>query len=453
MKGSKALSVTLLLTAGLVALAIALRGPYARLAAEHWRRELATVSDRRADQLLRQVADLGDAGIPILVEALGAERESVAKAAGEVLSEQLNRWQNLYPANGLQKQAILADALAGAVEQFRPAARGQAAELAARILLWLPEAAAADRSPIIAACEKVVRRGAADRRWPAEEESAGSVASGLTPQRELPLPLADGAGESSQARDPWQAAEMPVAELARLPGGGLPIDSFPAAALRLPAAAVDSPPLSGGSGDVSVVQPQRLDSPTGARPLSSLRRPRSGSASGANSSSGKSAAGSSPQGAAGVTPLSGAETAAGTGEGPDSRPDAELGAAETTAVMRMLHAADKSRAARARAELMRRGFSEVHLDLARRLFDPDLEVRKELARALPGLRSVDAIPWMLWLSHDEDPEVRLVAVTLMATTGDPALCKQIEKMAQEDPDPRIQERADRLSQQRSPTRH
>ena len=45
-------------------------------------------------------------------------------------------------------------------------------------------------------------------------------------------------------------------------------------------------------------------------------------------------------------------------------------------------------ASRAREELQRRGCTEVYLELARRLFDRDPEVRKELARALPKLRNL-----------------------------------------------------------------
>jgi HEAT repeat protein len=86
--------------------------------------------------------------------------------------------------------------------------------------------------------------------------------------------------------------------------------------------------------------------------------------------------------------------------------------------------------------------------LARKLFDPNPEVRKALARALPRLQSVDAGPWLLRLSRDEDAEVRLAAITLMATTGDPSLLGQVEAAARQDPDPRIQEQAERIAQQR-----
>jgi hypothetical protein len=82
MKGSRALTLTLATTAGVIALLIALRGPSARLAAEHWRKQLDSVPDRRAADLLGRVGELGRPGIPVLVEALGSQRESVARAVG-----------------------------------------------------------------------------------------------------------------------------------------------------------------------------------------------------------------------------------------------------------------------------------------------------------------------------------------------------------------------------------
>jgi len=52
--------------------------------ARQWRKELATVPDDQALARLRNIAGLGDMGIPILVEALGNERESVARNRSRV---------------------------------------------------------------------------------------------------------------------------------------------------------------------------------------------------------------------------------------------------------------------------------------------------------------------------------------------------------------------------------
>ena len=121
---------------------------------------------------------------------------------------------------------------------------------------------------------------------------------------------------------------------------------------------------------------------------------------------------------------------------------------ETLELMRQLSEPEEQGSALARAELSRRGFGEVELALARRLFDPDPEVRKKLARSLPGLQSVDAAAWLLQLCKDEDVDVRRTAVTLMATTGDPGLLEQVESIARRDSDPQIRDMALQIGQQR-----
>jgi hypothetical protein len=231
--------------------------------------------------------------------------------------------------------------------------------------------------------------------------------------------------------------ENAIADLARLPGGGLPIETFPPGVLP--------PGLSAGSDIAGVegVEPQPLrDSAATRIPAilggrSPLRPDPNDPASGPEALRGSetSTAGADPQasgaGRAGQRPSGGAE---------------DLTPVDTLDLMRRLRTSGGDAMARVRAELARRGFNEVHLELARRLFDPDPEVRLELARRLPGLESVDAAPWLLWLSEDKDPEVRLAAITLLATTDDPALLRQVRTIAARDPDPRIRRQAERLAQ-------
>ena len=100
---------------------------------------------------------------------------------------------------------------------------------------------------------------------------------------------------------------------------------------------------------------------------------------------------------------------------------------------------------------MRRGFSEVQLELSRRLLDPDPDVRRELARTLPAMQSVDAGPWLMWLAEDKDPDVRLEAISVLGTTGDPAILRKIEELARRDSDPRIAALADTIEQQQKST--
>jgi len=102
----------------------------------------------------------------------------------------------------------------------------------------------------------------------------------------------------------------------------------------------------------------------------------------------------------------------------------------------------------AETELVKRGFGPVQLELARRLFDPAPEARKQLLRLLPGLRTVDPLPWLLQLCRDQDKEVRLMAVSLAASSGDPALVAEVERLARQDSETRLQSQTKRIAERR-----
>jgi hypothetical protein len=125
-----------------------------------------------------------------------------------------------------------------------------------------------------------------------------------------------------------------------------------------------------------------------------------------------------------------------------------LKAVDSLDLMRRLRSESEAERTPARQELMRRGFSEVDMELARQLFSPDTEARKQLAVAVPRLASVDAAKWLMWLAADPQPEVRLAAITTLATTGDPTLLDRVEALARKDADPQVQAVAEQIAKQR-----
>jgi hypothetical protein len=437
MKGSKTLLVTLAMTAGLLALMVGLRGQYARLAAEHWRSQLDTVPDDQARVLLRQVAELGEPGIPVLVEALGSQRESVAREGKQALLEQLDRWQILRARASSPKLAVLADALAERVDRFGPTARNDAADLAARILLWPLDSRTVDRQRVIASCEKVfqastVRGGELLEGGPAVGQPLPTERADIVQRRPLPVD------------DPMELGASLV-DLSRLPGGGLPIGSFPEPAA--PQHAVTTL-----VGDARAERPRRLVVPPIARPLDTWTQPaRPATVPGESTATPRSGAPSDPPppvpNRGRTLPLTQ------PADDPPGKAPGSFSQMPTVRLMQWLNSREEPGATDARGELIRRGFTEVHLELARRLFHPDAEVRRELVRLLPRVQSVDAAPWLEWLSRDPDPEVRLVAIGLIATTGDAALLDEIEQAARDDPDPRIRRQAERIAGRRSRRRH
>ena len=83
------------------------------------------------------------------------------------------------------------------------------------------------------------------------------------------------------------------------------------------------------------------------------------------------------------------------------------------------------------------------IELARRAGDPDPAVRRQFAESLPTLDGVDARPWLLELSYDDDPQVRAAAVTLMATSGDLELLKRVRQVSLDDPDDHTRAQAEK----------
>jgi hypothetical protein len=114
--------------------------------------------------------------------------------------------------------------------------------------------------------------------------------------------------------------------------------------------------------------------------------------------------------------------------------------------MDLLHDPLPDTVAAAAAELHDRGLSGQHLELARDLTDPDPAVRRRLVDRLPDIPGLVARPWLLWLSHDDDADVRLAALTFLATSTDPRLLDYVRQLADRDQDPRIEALGTRLGQ-------
>jgi hypothetical protein len=425
MRAWKVLVIAALMTAGLITLAVVLRGVSARFVTQYWLDQLDTVPDDRAPALLEQIVALDEVGVPILVAALGSPREAVSRAAADVLTEQLHRWQNQPSQANLRKQTALAVALSEQVSAFGPIARHEAGQLAARVLLVLPQEQAVDRNRLIAACEKVLQIAAAGQREQPLLDKPATVAAAVRPRDRV------------ERRHDLLPPEDSIPTLAQLPGGGLPVAGLEGDGARVSpegtgfAARGDARPLP------VPVPPRVLHPLADSRPLETRQGPMKRLVLGDKSATEAAdvlpptVVRAAPHGTAGVQRAS------------------DLIGADTVELMRQLQATDESAVAAARAELIRRKFTPAHLEAARRLFHADPEVRKGLARTLPETPGLDAVPWLLCLSRDPEADVRLLAVTLLATTADPAVLEQVETIARNDSDPRVQQLGERLGRPRS----
>ena len=442
-RGPRALLLGLIMAAGMIALVAGLRGHFAQLMADHWRAKLNQVSDDRVPVLLAGVAELGEPGIPVLVEAFGSPRESVARAAKQILIEEVSRWELLSSPEASRRLAILAESLADRIDHFGPTARSDAAELATRILLWPLDQKSVDRGRVAQWCDRVLRVSAPERRTLEQHHRSGGVTRLLV------------GGDPAEA----YGGNLKQSMLAAVEPGAPSTRPAPVA----PVAAETEPQSLPSHQSPTIVQ-LRGNHPDSATRLSVANQPRGETRR---------------QFGIQVTPLeriaqlfsmgrdnsqtagassSAAETAARDpndpgGQGQPRDPSAEpdpvgdsLRRANTIMVMKQLRSADGRVATAAEVELTQRGFSAAHLELARRLFDPDPSVRKQIGRAALETPGVNPIPWLVELSRDDDPEVRLAAVTLMATTGEPALIGNIEEIARRDPSERVRRQAQRIAE-------
>lgn len=117
-------------------------------------------------------------------------------------------------------------------------------------------------------------------------------------------------------------------------------------------------------------------------------------------------------------------------------------------LMRLLQHTDDRYVSEARKTLIARdGFRDVHLKLAFRLFHPAPSVREELVALLPNTTGVQPRVWLSVLLDDPNSDVRYRAASFLATTGDPSLRRLLIERGKRDTDSRIVNLADQLQEQ------
>lgn len=398
----------LVLAAALVGLVAVAWRHSGTLVTATWHDELERAADNRVDELLDRFSTLGDDVIPLLAESLGSPREVVARAAKRVLWEHVVEWEAQPAVEVAPRYHLLADALAQRASHYGPESRRDALDIVTRLLSR--HLAEPNGGSFLAACAKTLR---ADDSANGETIAAG----GMTKS----------SAAASQTANQRGAIDL---VMPRLPGGGLFLDMDDTAA---------------ADGGLSSLPPHTL--PEGSQTAETLRRaPRTSEID--PSLDGPEGEGTSTANSARRLPVRQLAYRR------DGDKDTSGTTARTTVdvrdVAQRLHDENPAIADEACEELQRRGFTKTDLELARRSTDPDPVVRKKLARDVLFLPGVDAGAWLLELCRDKSPDVRLEAITLLATTGDQALMKQVVRLGQMDEDERIQSVASRLSRQNAP---
>lgn len=102
--------------------------------------------------------------------------------------------------------------------------------------------------------------------------------------------------------------------------------------------------------------------------------------------------------------------------------------------------------------LATRGFQPVPEKLVRLYLAHESPDRKNVPDQVIAEPTIDSRPWLLLLAADDDVDVRLAAVTMMATSTDQIMVEKALQIAIRDRDPRIADLASRLRERRSQPR-
>lgn len=396
----------------------------AQVVAWYWNRQLDAAADDAIPGQVRRLATLDEAALRHLVGRLDAERTVLADAAREALLDYVAQSATLSDEEAAARLEHLSRRLAADVERLQGTGRDAAAELAVRILMLgeLRKALPGERT--IDACEHVLRVAAPERRWspqsPSETERIASAER-----------MFNAGAEEKELRQLQRVGTVPDDHLVALPGGALPVAPAEIAhessstATNEPQQSIEDSAKSGvanrseHSVETVVAEPRRLviDERT-VRPMESA-----------------SLAEIAPEDKSRLPGDSAPRTSPPVDEPPTIR------------LVRMLHSSDATRAAGAERALREQGFNERHLEVAKRLCDPDPRVRREWLELLPRIRGINARPWLLWLTGDTDADVRLAAITMLATSNDPEMGERMRELLHTDPDPRIRRQAERFLNQ------
>lgn len=118
-------------------------------------------------------------------------------------------------------------------------------------------------------------------------------------------------------------------------------------------------------------------------------------------------------------------------------------------LLRLWLSAEPSEAKPIERELAKRGFGTLTTPLVRQYFSDSPKDRQHVADRVLAQPGAGAAAWLMLLAQDADPDVRLFAVSFMATSNDPALVEAAWNLAIRDRDPRVADIAGRLRDRRA----
>lgn len=357
-----------------------------------WEQAAHSADEASAEQLVAQLDRYGNYGLPAVVRLLKSENEAAMLAASRALTARFVRWNQFASPGDREALTMVADEFH---RQFagddQPVAREAAAcaleLLAATGRLGLAEQINDElRSRLLAACDEVLRRA-----------PPPLVAPAIPLLATIPLSPPD---EPELDREPAIVAS--------------PVKAAPVVATVEPQP-VPMPPV--------LTPPTPQPAANAAARINPVREP-------------------STDAAVRPASLTPSISSAKRQTEDDLAAAKALERADAWTLFGALRTEDRDIAA---ALLRQRGFSKPEIELGEHLTSDDPKERRSYIRQLPALGVTEAKPWLLRLCRDEDAEVRRIAVTIMATTNDPAVQDLLRQLALEDADDEVRRTAGRAT--------
>ena len=421
-----------LVVGSLTLLAVAVWPHVSRWHKQRMINRLAAQASHTPDQTIhvpiRQLAALGRPAVPQLVSFAASQRAAPAYAAQEALSDLFAAWEAEARESSrtafAPRLATLAAALAQHTDRMNPSAKAWAEGLALRIVEHTDELTPKQNLGVLADCQAVFDaippRGPRLRNL-AMHDATAAANDGPPP---LPRPQAD--------LRVFAAADRPSV-------GNLPLET---------AAPAANPPTAEPMEKKATPPPATRIPDTSNNPLR-----KSNSSAPSSEQPGTNGAPSSP----------GKDSPVEFAPQPDlpSRRIVDVPTPEAMAAKRehfgsltlrelfqQLPHAHGFEAATIRDVARMHGITEAELRLAPMLASPDVKQRLQLLDRVVQMPAASSRRWLRWLLEDPAAEVRLQALTMMATTGDPQLLDLAQKRATEDTDPQVAKLAAKILESR-----
>ncbi len=377
--------------------------------------ELERAEQPNCHAVLMQVTQLGDPGITALVRAAASEKADVAFAAREILKEQFATWKSRHETDAAYDIAtplnLLAAALAENIDKFGPFGQQWATRLAVELADLAADIAPDIAIPLLTNCSVILEAvppvGPRLRTLPAEESPvANATTTPAVPEIRLPtLP-----SERVIARTRQESAPRPLT--------------------------VEAESIANSDATEEIARSTQLPVLTDWLPTRPPEPPVAASPLPQPSEEAQAPASNEPLALAQAIDVPSPEEM--------TQRIAQLKSQDTRTLLTNLNTVDKFQAGLIRTVLKERGLTSDELVLGSKFASSDPQVRLNLVDDLQVLPARTARRWLKELLSDTDANVRLKALTALATTNDPELVGIAREVAVEDSDPRVSELATRI---------